>query len=190
MKRILNIFSILFVAGSSYAQTSPSTTENYIQTRTYLEKVTASSPGARQAQTVQYFDGLGRAVQAIDVKATPAGKDVVTPVIYDEFGRQTKSYLPVPQPGTQGGAIYSAPLNNATAIYGNERIYGEKVLENAPASKIKQVAPIGNEWALHPSTFTYAANTTGEVIWFTAPTSGFPLFTKGNILRVHCTKKR
>ncbi|WP_343661363.1 DUF6443 domain-containing protein [Chryseobacterium sp.] len=176
MKRILNIFSILFVAGSSYAQTSPSTTENYIQTRTYLEKVTASSPGARQAQTVQYFDGLGRAVQAIDVKATPAGKDVVTPVIYDEFGRQTKSYLPVPQPGTQGGAIYSAPLNNATAIYGNERIYGEKVLENAPASKIKQVAPIGNEWALHPSTFTYAANTTGEVIWFTAPTSGSVIY--------------
>ncbi|MCW1961287.1 RHS repeat-associated core domain-containing protein [Chryseobacterium viscerum] len=176
MKRILNIFSILFVAGSSYAQTSPSTTENYIQTRTYLEKVTTSSPGARQAQTVQYFDGLGRAVQTIDVKATPAGKDIVTPVIYDEFGRQTKSYLPVPQPGTQGGAIYSAPLNNATAIYGNERIYGEKVLENAPASKIKQVTPIGNEWALHPSTFTYAANTTGEVIWFSAPTSGSVIY--------------
>ena len=166
MKKFLNIFSILFVA-----QTNPSTTENYIQTRTYLEKVTSSNPNARQIQRVQYFDGLGRAIQTIDVKATPAGRDVVIPVFYDEFGRQTRNYLPVPQSGTQGGAIYSTPLDNATAIYGNEKIYGEKKLENAPTSKIKEIVPIGNEWTMHPSKFAYAANTAGEVKKYTVSTS-------------------
>ncbi|WP_261510111.1 DUF6443 domain-containing protein [Chryseobacterium paludis] len=173
MKRILNIFSILFVAGSSYAQTGPSTNENYIQSRTYLEEVTSSSPNARQIQAIQYFDGLGRAKQSIIVKATPQGRDIVKPIFYNdnENGRQTKEYLPVPQPGTQGGAIYNTPLDNVTAVYGNERIYGEKTLEKSPTGRVKQVTSIGNNWATHPSQFTYAANAAGEVKKITSVTA-------------------
>ncbi|MBT2620373.1 DUF6443 domain-containing protein [Chryseobacterium sp. ISL-6] len=171
MKRILSIFSILFVAGSSYAQTSPSTNENYVQTRTYLEEVTSTSPNARQIQAIQYFDGLGRAKQSISVKATPAGRDVVIPIVYDDFGRQTQNYLPIPQVGTQGGAIYNTPLNNATAVYGNERIYGEKTLEKSPAGRLKQVASIGTNWATHPTQLSYSANAASDVKKITTVTT-------------------
>ncbi|WP_261512654.1 RHS repeat-associated core domain-containing protein [Chryseobacterium paludis] len=171
MKRILNIFSILFVAGSSYAQTGPSTNENYVQTRAYLEEVTSSTPNARQIQSIQYFDGLGRAKQSISVKATPLGRDVVVPIVYDDFGRQIQDYLPIPQVGTQGGAMYGAPLDNATAIYGNERIYGEKTLEKSPAGRLKQITSIGNNWTTHPTQFSYSANAAGDVKKITTVTT-------------------
>ncbi|MBT2621901.1 DUF6443 domain-containing protein [Chryseobacterium sp. ISL-6] len=171
MKKITILFSILFVAGLSYAQTSPSTNENYVQTRTYLEEVTSSSPNAKQIQTVKYFDGLGRAKQSVNVKATPGGRDVVTPIVYDDFGRQTQNYLPIPQVGTQGGAIYSTPLNNATAIYGNEKIYSERILEKSPRARVKQLVPIGTNWATHPTQFSYSANAAGDVKKITTVTT-------------------
>jgi len=55
MKRILNIFTILFVAGSSFAQTYPSTAENFIYTKNCLD-----ADCVRKTETVEYFDGLGR----------------------------------------------------------------------------------------------------------------------------------
>ena len=37
---------------------SLSSSENYVYTRSYLEPVSATNPGARQVQSVQYMDGL------------------------------------------------------------------------------------------------------------------------------------
>lgn len=58
MKKIIIPISTLFVAGFYHAQATY--TENYVQTRVYLEPVTASSSTAKQIKTVQYLDGLGR----------------------------------------------------------------------------------------------------------------------------------
>ncbi|WP_164975895.1 DUF6443 domain-containing protein, partial [Chryseobacterium sp. CH25] len=67
----------------------------------------------------------------VNVKASPQGKDVVTHIEYDPFGRQVKDYLPVPQSGTLNGAIVPNPLGNAiNTPYGSEKIYSEKILEN------------------------------------------------------------
>ncbi|MFP3548938.1 DUF6443 domain-containing protein, partial [Rhizobium sp. SIMBA_035] len=77
--------------------------------RTYLEAVTSSSPTAKQIQTVQYLDGLGRPKQVVNVKASPLGRDVVSHIEYDGFGRQVRDYLPVPQDGTLNGAIVPTP---------------------------------------------------------------------------------
>ncbi|WP_419868726.1 DUF6443 domain-containing protein [Chryseobacterium sp. CT-SW4] len=162
MKKIIIPISLLFVAGLN-AQT---TSENYIQSRVYLEPVTASSATAKQMQTVQYFDGLGRAKQVVNVKASPLGKDVVTHIEYDQFGRQVKDYLPVPQSGTQNGAIFPTPLSNATQtdIYGTEKIYGEKVLENSPLDRIQQQIQVGTDWSTKPVKFEYDANTTADAV--------------------------
>ncbi len=162
MKRKLPLFSVLFVTGISLAQTLP-TTENYVQSRTYLEPVTATSTTAKQIHTVQYFDGLGRPKQVVNVKASPTGKDVVVPIEYDGFGRQVKDYLPIPQSGTQNGQIYASPLGNATSIYGQEKIYSEKILENSPLDRILQQKQVGNDWTNHPVQFGYDANNGTEV---------------------------
>ncbi|SEW49642.1 RHS repeat-associated core domain-containing protein [Chryseobacterium wanjuense] len=169
MKKILIPFNILFVAVLFHAQT---TTENYIQTRTYLEPVTSGSSTAKQIQTVQYFDGLGRPKQVVNVKASPSGRDVVTHIEYDGFGRQVKEFLPVPQSQSLNGAIIPDPLTNATQpdIYGAEKIYSEKILESSPIDKILQQKQVGNAWDNKPIQFTYDLNIDGEVKNYTVIT--------------------
>ncbi|HEX5171922.1 MAG TPA: DUF6443 domain-containing protein [Cyclobacteriaceae bacterium] len=49
-----------------------------------------------------YFDGLGRPMQTVGVQNSPGGWDVVQPVIYDEYGREVKKYLPYASNQTNG----------------------------------------------------------------------------------------
>lgn len=88
MKKIFLFNIFLFVMTWFHAQTN---TENYIQSTTCLD-----ADCIKKTVTVQYFDLLGRPKQIINVKSTPLGKDLVTPIVYDDLGRQTRSYLPVP----------------------------------------------------------------------------------------------
>jgi len=168
MKRILSALSLLFVIVQSYAQTA---TENYIQSRSYLEPVTISDTTAKQVRTVQYFDGLGRLKQLVNVKVSPLGKDVVTHVEYDPFERQVKDFLPIPQSGTHNGAIIPTPLANAPAVYGSEKIYAEKTLENSPLDRIQQQIHVGTAWTNKPTTFQYSTNAENEVYKFTTNTT-------------------
>ncbi|MCY0970494.1 DUF6443 domain-containing protein, partial [Chryseobacterium wangxinyae] len=168
MKKLIIPISMLFVAGLYHAQATNS--ENYVQTRVYLEPVTASSSTAKQIQTVQYIDGLGRPKQVVNVKASPLGKDVVTHIEYDQFGRQVKDYLPVPQSQTLNGSIVPSPLGNASSVYGSEKIYAEKILENSPLDRVQQQIQVGTAWANKPVQFGYDANVNGEVKKYTTTT--------------------
>ncbi len=158
MKKIIVLLN-LFVVALTFAQTNLTTTENYI-----YEKNCLTEDCSKKTESVQYFDGLGRAKQSVIVKTTPSGKDIAVPVEYDSYGRQLKSYLPIPQTGTQNGAIYSNPLSNASSQYGAEKIYTEKVPEASPLGRIQQQKQIGNDWASHPVEFSYASNTTADEV--------------------------
>ncbi|MCI3938911.1 RHS repeat-associated core domain-containing protein [Chryseobacterium aahli] len=168
MKKLIIPISMLFVVGLSHAQAT--NTENYIQIRVYLEPVSTSSSTAKQIQTVQYLDGLGRPKQVVSVKASPQGKDVVSHIEYDQYGRQVKDYLPVPQSGTMNGGIIPDPLANATqpAIYGSEKIYSEKLFESSPLNRVFEQKHVGNAWNDKPVKFEYSANADGEVRKYTA----------------------
>ncbi|WP_449400794.1 DUF6443 domain-containing protein [Chryseobacterium wanjuense] len=132
MKKILIPIGALLLSGLAQAQLS--STENYVYTKTYLSDPTLSNP--KTSETVQYFDGLGRPKQVVNVKASPQGKDVVTHIEYDGFGRQVKDYLPVPQSNTLNGAIVPNPLSNASNTpYGTEKIYAEKTTGELPAGQ-------------------------------------------------------
>ncbi|MBB4808298.1 RHS repeat-associated protein [Chryseobacterium defluvii] len=169
MKKILIPISTLLITGLGHAQTTPSSTENYVYTRTYLSD--PSLPNPKTSEAVQYFDGLGRPKQVVNVKASPLGKDVVTPVVYDQFGRQRRDYLPVPQSGTQNGALYTQnpgqvpfPVADATGIYNGEKTYSEKILEDSPLDRVQQQIQVGNDWSGKPVTFDYGANTAGDAV--------------------------
>ncbi len=158
MKTCFSLFSLLFSFTIS-AQTNLSTSENYTYTKNCLD-----ADCIKKSESVQYFDGLGRPVQTIAIKATPLGRDMVTPVEYDSKGRQAKSYLPVPQPGTANGAIYTDPLGNApSAGYGNEKIYAEKRYDDLFTGRVSQVIPAGTAWSQKPANMAYGTNTGGEV---------------------------
>lgn len=178
MKKIIIPIGALLLPGIVQAQPSP--TENYIQSKTYLDYNGAQPPKA--SETVQYFDGLGRPKQVINVKASPLGNDVVTHITYDEFGRQTKDYLPVPQGGTLNGDIFSDPLAYATNTpYGAEKIYAEKVFENSPLDRILEQKPVGTAWATKPVKFEYDVAVDGEVKKYIITTSWVDGATKSEI---------
>ncbi|MBL1220590.1 RHS repeat-associated core domain-containing protein [Chryseobacterium sp. L7] len=159
MKRNFSLFTLLFSISTVFAQTNLSTSENYIYTKSCLD-----GDCTKKSESVQYFDGLGRPVQSVAIKATPLGRDVVVPIEYDAKGRQAKSYLPVPQSGTANGAIYTNPLANAaSAGYGSEKIYSEKRFDDLFTTRVNQVVPVGTDWSQKPSNMAYGTNAANEV---------------------------
>ncbi|PRA94560.1 sugar-binding protein, partial [Chryseobacterium sp. MYb7] len=171
MRRIIIPINALFITGTLQAQlTTLPNTENYIQSKTYLDY--NGTTATKSLETVQYFDGLGRPKQIVNVKASPLGKDVVTPIEYDPFGRQVKDFLPIPQSSTQNGAIFPTPLGNASTVYGNEKIYSEKELEKSPLDRILEQKQVGNDWNGKSIKFGYEANSTDDKVRkFIAPTT-------------------
>ncbi|MPT32386.1 MAG: RHS repeat-associated core domain-containing protein [Chryseobacterium sp.] len=146
---------------------NPENGENYIYTRTYLAPVTSSNDYAPQIQNISYFDGLGRPKQNIAIKASPTGKDLVTKIEYDAFGRQDKDFLPMPQQSSTSGAIYGTvsetvgnPLYDGTAPF-----YMQKDLELSPLNRpLSTTAP--GVWSTNSkkTTLDYKSNITGEVL--------------------------
>ncbi|WP_295233265.1 DUF6443 domain-containing protein [uncultured Chryseobacterium sp.] len=143
MKKILIPASCLLISGISYGQASPSTTENYVYSKTYLSDPSASSP--KTSETVQYFDGLGRPKQVVNVKASPSGKDLVTPIPYDGFGRQADSFLPVPM-ATQNGGVQSGVEASAQGYYNDSFPFTHKNLENSPLDRVLSQVQPGSDW--------------------------------------------
>ncbi|QBJ85146.1 RHS repeat-associated core domain-containing protein [Chryseobacterium gleum] len=154
-KRIIPI-SALFVVGILTAQTAPSNSENYIYSKTYLSDPSLPAT-AKLTETVQYFDGLGRPSQVINVKTSPTGKDLVTNISYDQFGRQADTWLPAPMVSSNG-AIQSGVNTAAQLFYGDVNPFSHQNLESTPLNRtLSQVQP-GVDWQQHPVTFEYEVN--------------------------------
>ena len=100
--------------------------------------------------TTQYFDGLGRPIQAISRRNLPAHMDLVQFNIYDGLGRET--YLPMAfKSDLNDGAFYMAPTNRLHTFmddhYADEDVFMGKIeFDGSPLNRIeKQMAP-GNSW--------------------------------------------
>lgn len=154
---------IILLGTYGYSQTLPSS-ENYVYSRTYLEPTQTSDFSKKQIGEVDYYDGLGRPKQNIVIKGSPKGNDIAIPIEYDEFGRQIKDYLPIPQEGTQNGIIYSDPLFNASTIYGHEKIYAEKLIENSPLDRVLGQIQVGNDWQNNPTKIIYEVNRASDKV--------------------------
>ena len=137
MKNILKLLLVFFpILVKSQTQT-----ENYIKTVTYktASAVKITAPTILQAaQTVTYFDGLGRPVQKIAGQQSAAGKDIVTHIEYDSFGRQPEEYLPF-KAETTGMAFDASAKTKLMSYYGtpNASLNGNPALEatNYPFSR-------------------------------------------------------
>ncbi|MBF0762525.1 RHS repeat-associated core domain-containing protein [Dysgonomonas mossii] len=129
---------------------SVSTSQNYIQTKTYT-----TDDGSRYMEAIQYFDGLGRPVQTVLRAITPLAADLVTYQEYDPFGREDRSWLPAVAAGNNGAYM---PLANyktsAMATYrsttyntaSDSVAYSRPVYEASPLSRVlEQYAP-GADW--------------------------------------------
>jgi RHS repeat-associated protein len=170
MKKILYILLLfpVLVLGQTSAL-------NYVRTYIYTEATTTSD--ASKAQTsVTYYDGLGRPIQQVAGKMSAAGKDLITPIAYDAFGRQNKDYLPYEASTTDLSFDSAAETNvltfyNKTAFENTANPYSEKFFEPSPLNRIvKQGAP-GNIWKGneqddndHTIKYAYLSNRSEETI--------------------------
>jgi RHS repeat-associated protein len=167
MKKILSLL-VLFPM-MVFAQTQ---TENYIKTTTYKVAATTSitNPAITQAnQNVVYFDGLGRPIQQIAHQQSGSGKDIVTPIDYDGFGRQPIEYLPY-VPNVSASLDYkSTALTDVFNFpqYIGQTPYSKKQLEASPLNRVLRQAAPGNDWALdsgHEIKLDYQTNTTTDAV--------------------------
>jgi RHS repeat-associated protein len=141
---------------------TPTASQNYIITNTikrdsiFNESQISTLSNCELNQTVQYFDGLGRPTQTIQVKASPLGKDIIVPVAYDAFGRETIKYEPYADAGTANGSYrpsaVASQLNFYTAgvvpasIQANPAPFSKSVIEASPLNRILEQGFPGTVW--------------------------------------------
>src|SRR5690606_35624659 len=146
------------------APVQPSSDKNYIRTTTYRETFTVvpAAPSISDAMVeVAYFDGLGRPLQQVSVKASPDGqKDIVVPVSYDAFGRQDKNYLPFATAMGAGGEFkenaisaqgnfYNSPPAGVVQIPqagGTTPSFAKTVFEASPLNRVLEQGAPGATW--------------------------------------------
>ncbi len=189
MKKVLFTLASLFVSSLVMGQT---TTENYIKTTTYqvetqngtTKRVNGSSllPDDK-IESINYFDGLGRAIQSIAKQAGGNRQDIITPFVYDNYGRQVLNYLPYANASQTTPTLdlrnhtslisdietyYNAKFPNEWGSGDIKNPYSEKSFEASPLNRILEQGAPGNDWSVdkHPITFEYDTNTESEVANF------------------------
>jgi hypothetical protein len=141
--------------------------QNYIATNRLQialsdTSVVAALPVEYLSEVVQYFDGIGRSIQTVSTAASPfpAKNDIIQPVVYDEFGRETKKYLPFT---THGDGLFNDAIidengnysgmalnyyNNGTTdkIIDDGRYFSETIYEPSALNRpLKNYSP-GSDW--------------------------------------------
>ncbi|KIA95220.1 hypothetical protein OC25_07870 [Pedobacter kyungheensis] len=177
----------IFTTGLSYLNcqplsSTPSTNQNYILTRSFKVPVTDGTLGdsrnvCEENQSIQYFDGLGRPLQTVQVQGSPGFKDIVQPVAYDAFGREQFKYQPyAAQSGTTGN-YRTAALADQLAFYNSPTAgvkataypFAETQFEASPLNRVLQQGAPGADWQLnsgHTLKTVYGTNAEGEVkLW-------------------------
>ncbi|OWK68845.1 DUF6443 domain-containing protein, partial [Pedobacter sp. AJM] len=183
----------IFTTGVSYKNcdvqvSNPSNDQNYILTRTFREpNVNNNNVGTIRGicgenQTIQYFDGLGRPLQTVQLNGTLAGHDLVQPFAYDAFGRETIKYQPYSVWQNKGAYRFDAISGGGQAGYYNNPPSGIKataspfsltVFEASPLNRVLEQGAPGDDWQPvannntgHTLKMEYGSNITDEVkLW-------------------------
>ncbi len=160
---------------------------NYVRAHTVqkenligIQDVVSASADEVRVST-NYIDGLGRPIQSVAKQSSPERKDMVAVMAYDQFGRESKKYLPYIS--TYGSGFYkdfdiSDTSNPQYQFYqtANDKVanttapWAMTSFEPSPLNRpLKQGAP-GEDWQLgtgHTQQLTYRTNITSDdvVIW-------------------------
>ena len=146
---------------------TPTTGKNYVRS------ITFPNISSSKIEQIAYFDGLGRPEQTVMVNASPKGHDIVQPTVYDDFGRESKKYLPYVAENNNGGFIPNAE-NNVIAYYQNtisgksspdNKPFSDIDYENSPLNRVLSTNGVGKDWKSVPVNYDYQTNTTALSTW-------------------------
>lgn len=149
------------ISGIPAVLSQPSPGQNYILTRTFRDSIKVGALGntrsiGQENQTIQYFDGLGRPSQTVELMASPTYKDIVQHVEYDVFGRESTKYLPYADKSGNGsfradakaiqGSFYAVGGGWDAAVAKTNQPYAVTVFENSPLNRVLQQGAPGAAW--------------------------------------------
>jgi len=187
----INKFSLLFLVILapifSFGQTHE---ENYVLATEYkISTVDENVPEQDRIETITYFDGIGRPKQNIQIRVGPNQEDLVTPELYDNFGRQPLEYLSLPVVSNNGayyepaaGSIVSELGTYYNAKFPNDFFqdisndgpdldnpYTETRYESPTTDRIIELAAPGYDWRIHSGDthtykFEFETNTTSDAV--------------------------
>jgi hypothetical protein len=110
-------------------------------------------------QSIQYIDGLGRPMETVVTQGSPTRKDVLVPNVYDAFGREYKTFLPITK-GDDGSYksvitesdVYSDEATNDFYSGGSPKVasddapYAKSLYDNTPLNRVVKQGSPGTEW--------------------------------------------
>ncbi len=176
MRKLLLALVVLSMTSLAFGQT---TTENYVKNTTYRTKTTTGTVSKdNKIEAITYYDGLGRPKQSISKQAGGNKQDIITPIVYDAFGRQTKEYLPYSRASSslhyqeQNTSFFNSLNSQYQNKYPGDisaaspNPYSEKGLENSPLNRVLSQGAPGDDWRVgggHDIKFDYKSNSASEV---------------------------
>lgn len=137
------------IAYSNVHKISSKTTSSvYANLNSITKTAYTSENEADQMQSIEYFNGLGRLMQVVQVGATPTRADLVSHQEYDAFGRESNSWLPVPAVQNNGAFISINNYINLTSdtYEGDLAPYSKTFYEPSPLNRIEQQFGPGHVW--------------------------------------------
>ena len=138
MRRELTILILLIVAFSAMGQDSG---HNYIVRRVMLD--TAQT---RVAETVTYYDGLGRKEEVVQRNVTPNGRDLVSYITRDSAGRERHVYLPSVSTGAGMYTPKSQVEQLAVTTYADNAPHTTTDYEQSPLGRPLRQYGAGQAW--------------------------------------------
>jgi len=161
----------------AYIPISAISNENFVLTRKYQTNLKTSADIVNNSDVIEnitYYDGLGRPIQNVAIKASPNKNDIVTHITYDNAGRQEKDFLPYmdnvgsiasyrnstdAETGTNNYYKLNYPQDIDAAL---PNAFSQKKYENSPLNRVLLQAAPGKDWALskgHEIKMDYQSNT-------------------------------
>lgn len=117
-------------------------------------------------ETTQYVDGLGRPIQSVVKKGSMATGgvqyDLVSPTVYDPYGREQFKYLPYASSSATDGGFKTNPFNEQVSFYNTQLngqtgefnvgsnnlnwAYSQQKFEASPLNRVEESFAPGASW--------------------------------------------
>ena len=133
------------LAANQTGVTGLTSTQSFILQTTFM-----SSGAASSVKDVTYYDGLGYPNQRNSMGASPLGRSIITPIVYDNMGRgDATSYLPYTISSASGTYIsspFSAQASFHSSLNQDSRAYSMKEYETSSLGRPLSFQKEGTEW--------------------------------------------
>jgi RHS repeat-associated protein len=167
-----------------------SVANNYNYTKTNIINVSGITTTAQidalavgnKNTTIDYQDGSGKSIESVQWKASPAGNDLMFPLVYDQLGRSAVEYLPVAYPQATGNyqtlLDASGEYTGSVATFYSDKPYAKTVFEATLRSRPIEQGSVGAAWqaggATGTVTTTYGSNAANDIVEWAISTATEP----------------